>query len=246
MDNKALQKIGYGLYILTCRANGKDNGCIVNTFTRLASSPLTFGVSVNKGSYSCELLLNCGEFNITVLNESAGFDIFKRFGFQSGKNADKFSGLELPRSNNGLYYITENANACFSCRVTNSMDLGSHILFIAEAVDMKVLNDSVETATYSYYQRKIKPQPAAKAAVAKTIWKCSVCGYEHEGADLPADFKCPLCKRPAEAFKKVETVAAPQPVWRCSVCGFEYEGADLPADFICPICKHGAIDFEKI
>ncbi len=247
MDNKALQKIGYGLYILTSRANDKDNGCVVNTFIQLASSPLRFGVSVSKANYSCELLQENGEFNITVLNESAGFETFKRFGFQSGKTVDKFAGMELPRSSNGLYYITENANACFSCRVLNRIDLGSHILFIAEAVDMQLLNKDAETVTYSYYQRKIKPQPAAKTVKAKTVWQCSVCKYEYEceGDDLPADFQCPLCKRPAEAFKKLQTIA-PAAVWRCSVCGFEYEGDDLPADYICPLCKHSAADFVKI
>ena len=246
MDNDALQKIGYGLYVLTCRANDKDNGCIVNTFVQLASSPLRFGVSVSKSNYSCELVDRSGEFNITVLDEGAKFDVFKRFGFQSGKLTDKFTGLELPRTDNGLYYITENANSCFSCRVVERVDLSSHILFIAEAVDMKMLNKDAETATYSYYHRKIKPQPAAKPAAVKTVWQCSICGYEYEGADLPADYKCPLCKRPAEAFKKVEIAVEPQTVWRCSVCGFEYEGAELPADYICPLCKHGAADFVKI
>ena len=248
MDNQALQKIGYGLYILTSRSNGKDNGCVVNTFVQLASSPLRFGVSVSKANYSCELLQESGEFNVTVLDESAGFETFTRFGFQSGKSVDKFSGMELPRSSNGLYYITENANACFSCRVLNSIDLGSHMLFIAEAVDMQLLNKDAETVTYSYYQRKIKPQPAAKVAKAKTVWQCSVCKYEHEydGDELPADFKCPLCKRPAEAFKKIESNIPAAPVWRCSVCGFEYEGAELPADFTCPLCKHSAADFVKI
>ena len=246
MDNKALQKIGYGLYVLTSKADGKDNGCIVNTFVQLASAPLRFGVSVCKDNYSCSLLQTSGEFNITVLDESAGFETFKRFGFQSGKDVNKFSGLELPRTANGLYYVEENANACFSCRVLESIDLGSHILFIAEAVDMKVLNSNAETATYSYYHRNIKPRPAEVKAAAKTVWKCSVCGYEHEAAELPADFKCPLCKRPAEAFKKIETQVEQPVIWRCSVCGYEYEGTELPADFVCPLCKHSAAEFIKI
>ncbi len=246
MDNKALQKIGYGLYVLTSRADGKDNGCIVNTFAQLASSPLRFGVSVCKENYSCGLLQKNGEFNITVLNESAEFETFKRFGFQSGKNTNKFSGLELPRTANGLYYVEENANACFSCRVLDCMDLGSHMLFIAEAVDMQVLNNDAETATYSYYHRHIKPQSPAPAAGAKTVWRCSVCGFEYEGAELPADYRCPLCKRPAEAFKQVEIAGGSQPVWRCTICGFEYEGEELPANYVCPLCKHGAEDFIKI
>ena len=246
MDNNAVQKIGYGLYVLTSRADGKDNGCIVNTFVQLASSPLRFGVSVCKDNYSCSLLQQNGDFNITVLNENAKFETFKRFGFQSGKDVNKFSGLELPRTANGLYYVEENANACFSCRVLERVDLGSHILFIAEAVDMKVLNNNAETATYSFYHKNIKPRPTAPAAAAKILWKCSVCGYEYEGSEMPADYTCPLCKRPAEAFKKVETAVEQPVIWRCSVCGYEYEGAEMPADYVCPLCKHSAADFEKI
>ena len=120
MDNKALQKIGYGLYVLTTRCGNKDNGCIVNTFAQIASEPLLFGVSVSKNNFSCELLKNSMQFNITVLDESVRFEMFKRFGFQSGKTVDKFSGMELPRSSNGLYYIKENANAVFSCRVQSA------------------------------------------------------------------------------------------------------------------------------
>ena len=245
MDNKALQKIGYGLYVLTTRCGNKDNGCIVNTFAQIASEPLLFGVSVSKNNFSCELLKNSMQFNITVLDESVRFEMFKRFGFQSGKTVDKFSGMELPRSSNGLYYIKENANAVFSCRVQSATDLGSHSFFIAAVEDMQVLNDDAETVTYSYYQRNIKPRPPAPAA-AKTIWRCSVCGYEYEGDELPADYTCPLCKRPAEKFEKVVVDTAPKTIWRCSVCDYEYEGDELPADYICPLCKHGAADFVKI
>ena len=227
MNTKALQKIGYGLYVLTTRSNGKDNGCIVNTFTQLSGSPLCLGVSVSKENYTCELIRESKVFNVTVLNESAEFDIFRHFGYQSGKTVDKFSGTELPRSSNGLYYIKENANAVFSCKVLSETDLGSHILFIAQAEDMQLLADDAETVTYSYYQRNIKPQPPVKNSAAKTVWRCSVCGYEHEAETLPEDFTCPLCKRPAEKFTKAVIAPAPKTIWRCSVCNYEYEGEGL-------------------
>ncbi len=246
MDNKALQKIGYGLYVLTTRDGGKDNGCIVNTFAQIAAEPLTFGVSVSKNNYSCELLQASQEFNITVLDESVRFETFKHFGFQSGKNLDKFAGMELPRSRNGLYYIEKNANAYFSCRVQSMTDLGSHMFFVATVEDMQVLDKDAETVTYSYYQRNIKPKPPVKNSAAKTVWRCSVCGYEHEAETLPEDFTCPLCKRPAEKFAKVVIDPAPKTIWRCSVCDYEYEGEELPADYVCPLCKHGAADFIKI
>ena len=252
MDNQALNKIGYGLYILTTRCNGQDNGCIVNTFMQLASSPLRFGVSVSKENLSCGMLSESAQFNITVLDESAEFATFKRFGYQSGRDVNKFSGLELPRTDNGLYYVPNGANACFSCRVLSSSDLGSHVLFIAEAVDMKVLKENAQSVTYAYYQKQIKPAPARPA---KSGWRCTVCGYIHEGDDLPEDFICPLCKHGAADFERItaEESAVPEAVgkkvrtvWKCSVCKYVYENEDLPADFICPLCKRDASKFIKV
>ncbi|MBE6366962.1 MAG: rubrerythrin [Lentisphaerae bacterium] len=250
MDNSALFKIAYGLYVLTVRDQNHDNGCIVNTFSQLASSPLRVGVSVSKENLSCQMVEASGIFNITVLDEAAKFDVFKHFGYQSGKNVDKFAQMELPRSSNGLYYLTEHANSCFSCKVTDKKDLGSHLLFIAEVTDMKLLNDSAETVTYSYYQRMIKPQPAAAAVSG---WRCSVCNYVYEGETLPPDYVCPLCKHGAADFVRITpaaaTPAAPAPAktaWKCQICKYVYEGETLPPDYICPRCKRGAEEFIKI
>ena len=254
MDNKALFKIPYGLYLLTTQSGGKDNGCIVNTFAQLAMTPMRFGISVSKENLSCVMLAESMQFNVTVLAENARFEIFKRFGYQSGKNVDKFAGLDLPRTANGLYYIKENANAVFSCKALSSVDLGSHTLFIAEVTDMQVLSDSAESVTYSYYQSHIKPHPEAPT---KTGWRCTICGYIYEGEELPADYICPLCKHGASDFERIiaEVEAPVVPVarvpetkvqWKCSVCKYVYEGEELPADFICPLCKRDASKFIKI
>jgi len=251
MDNGALFKIGYGLYVLTARADGRDNGCIVNTFAQLASSPLRVGVSVCKENLTCSMIEKTLEFNVTVLDENSKFDVFKHFGYQSGKTVNKFDGRELPRSNNGLYYLTENANSCFSCRVIDSVDLNSHRLFIAEVTDMQVLSDKCETVTYAYYQRNIKPQAAP---AEKSGWRCKICGYMYEGEDLPADFVCPLCKHGAEDFEYVGIQAAAVEEiktlnkWQCSVCKYVYESEDneLPEGFTCPLCKKPATVFKKI
>jgi len=251
MNNQALNKIGYGLYILTARCGGQDNGCIVNTFIQLASSPLRFGVSVSKENLSCGMLQKSAEFNITVLDESAQFETFKRFGYQSGRDVNKFDGLELPRSANGLYYTVDNANAYFSCRVLSSEDLGSHVLFIAEATDMQVLKKNAQTVSYEYYQKHIKPAPARPA---KSGWRCTVCGYMYEGETLPENYICPLCKHGAADFvREIAEEASAAPVaakkvktaWKCSVCKYVYEGETLPVDFICPLCKRDASKFIK-
>ena len=132
--------------------------------------------------------------------------------------------------------------------------MGSHTFFIAEVTDMKVLSNSAESVTYSYYQSHIKPQPEA---AKKTGWRCTICGYIYEGEELPADFTCPLCKHGASDFERIvaEVEAAPVPVakapaaknkWQCSVCKYIHEGEELPADFVCPLCKRDASKFIKI
>ncbi len=105
-------------------------------------------------------------------------------------------------SENGLYYITEGTNAYISATVEQTIDLGSHTMFIASVDDMDVLS-AVPSATYAYYQSSIKPRPEEKASAGKTVWRCTVCGYVYEGEELPADFVCPICKHPASDFEKV-------------------------------------------
>ncbi len=203
MNNKAMYKISYGLYVLSVNDNGKDNACIINTAVQVASEPNTISVSVNKANYTCELLQKTGVFTVSVISQKANFDLFKRFGFQSGRTVDKFKDFSATkRLNNGTLLITEGTNAYLCGKVTASYDLGSHILFTASLTDMDVI-DEAPSATYDYYQNNIKPKPTTTAT--KTVWRCTVCGYEYEGEDLPDDFICPLCKHPKDDFEKITT-----------------------------------------
>lgn len=205
MNKKAMYKLSYGLFVLTSRLKGKDSGCIINTAGQVTSEPNRISIAVNKANFTHDLVKAGGSFNISILSEDAGFDLFRRFGFQSGRTADKFADFDgLKRSSNGLYYITAGTNAYISAEVEQSIDLGSHTLFIASVKDMEVLSD-VPSATYDYYQSSIKPKPEAPAAGGKTQWRCTVCGYVYEGEELPADFVCPLCKHPASDFEKVSS-----------------------------------------
>lgn len=203
MDNKAFYNIGYGLYVLTAREGGKDNGCIVNTVMQVTTEPPRVIVAVNKSNYTHDMISRTGLFNASVLSESVTFEEIKRFGFQSGAAADKFADFKhATRGNNGLLALDGTfANAVFECRLTDTVDFSTHTLFIAEPTDARVLSD-MPTCTYSYYQQNIKPKPEAKKS-EKTIWRCTVCGYEYEGETLPPDFICPLCKHPASDFEKV-------------------------------------------
>lgn len=215
MDKKAIYNLTYGLFILSVNQDGRDNGCIINTATQVTSEPNRISIAVNKANYTHKLLSDTGVFNISVISEAADFELFKRFGFQSGETANKFEGFaDYKKGTNGVAYITKGTNAYISAQVTASHDLGTHTLFIADVTDMEVLS-SVPSATYSYYQSHIKPKPQAVGTTdeGKTIWRCSICGYEYVGDVLPADYVCPLCKHPASDFEKItkereEVVAA--------------------------------------
>lgn len=203
MDNKALYRIGYGLYVLTAREGGKDNGCIVNTVMQVTSDPLRLVVAVNHANYTNGMIARTGKFNVSVLNENVTFDVFKRFGFASGKDTDKFEGFGYARrgENDVLYADAPFVNAVFECGVTDMTEFSTHTLFIAEPTNAFVLNDA-PTCTYDYYRKNVKPapQPVVKG---KTVWRCTICGYEYEGDELPEGFVCPLCKHPASDFVKV-------------------------------------------
>lgn len=202
MDKKAMYNLTYGLFVLTSCSGGKDSGCIINTAGQVTSTPNRISIAVNKENFTHNLVLESGKFNLSILSEEASFATFQHFGFQSGRTVDKFDGYTAcKRSENGLYYITEGTNSYISATVEQTIDLGTHTLFIAAVDDMEVLSPA-PSASYAYYQSSIKPKPEQKASQGKTVWRCTVCGYIYEGEELPADYICPLCKHPAADFVK--------------------------------------------
>lgn len=200
MNTNALFKIGYGLYILSCHENGKDNACIVNTVMQVTSNPCKIAICVNRNNYTCTMLKNTRKFNVSILDEEAEFEIFKHFGYQSGKDVDKFLNfIHTKRTPNGVLYITKNTNAYLSAWVQDEIDLDTHVMFIAQLVDAEILSEK-PTVTYDFYQKNIKPKPEATASKG---WRCKICGYVYEGEDLPSDFICPICKHGAIDFEKI-------------------------------------------
>lgn len=201
MNPKALFNIPYGLYLLTARENGKDNGCIINTVMQVSENPTHICISVSKNNLTHDMILRTRAFNVSTISTSASFDLFRHFGMQSGRAADKFAEYpDTARSANGLLYSTAHTNAYFSAKVTMYLDLGSHTLFIGELTGAELLSEEA-TCTYGYYQSSIKPKPAP-ASGGKTTWTCTVCGYVHEAEELPDDFICPLCKHGKDDFEK--------------------------------------------
>ena len=205
MDKKAMYKLSYGLFVLTAKEGEKDNGCIINTAIQAASTPNQMSICVNKANDTHDMIMRTGEFTVSVISQRASFDLFKHFGFQTGREVNKFADFTAcDRGQNGIYYITEGTNAYISVKVAKTEDLGSHTMFIGEITDMEVLSGDA-SATYEYYMNYIKPKPqeAGKTEDGQTIWRCTICGYEYVGEELPEDFICPLCKHPASDFEKV-------------------------------------------
>ncbi len=198
MDNKALYKIGYGLYVITSSDGIKDNGMICNTVTQVASDPLLISVSINKANYSHDLIKKTGKMNVHAISEVAPFELFKRFGFVSGRDVDKFNHDLMVRTDNGLPLVTTYTNSVICLNVRDYVDLGSHGLFICTVEDAKVFSDK-ETMSYAFYQKNVKPKTQPK----KKGYVCKICGYVYEGDELPDDFICPICKHPASDFEKL-------------------------------------------
>ena len=199
MDPAAFFKLSYGLFVLTAREGEKDNGCIINTTQLLTDTPKRITIAVNKQNLTHDMILRTGVFNVSVLTEKVPFKVFQHFGFQSGRDTDKFAGWEGPRSANGLCYLPEYTNALLSGRVISTADYGTHTLFVAEVTEARILSEE-PSVTYSYYFQHIKPKPQPQAEQKKGF-VCKICGYVYEGDTLPEDFVCPLCKHGAADFE---------------------------------------------
>lgn len=198
-DMSALFNIGYGLYVVTSNDGTKDNGLIVNTVTQVTNSPNRIAVCINKQNYSHHVIKQTGVMNVNCLSVEAPFKVFETFGFQSGRNVDKFAGCEPMHSDNGLVFLPKYINSFMSLKVEDYVDLDTHGMFICSITEARVISDK-ETMTYTYYQNNVKPKPETEG---KKGWVCKICGYVYEGEELPEDFICPLCKHGASDFEPI-------------------------------------------
>ena len=203
MDNKALYKLSYGVFMLASKVGDKKNGCITNTCMQVASNPPRIAISSITTNYTCDLIKESGLFTLSMLDVTTVFDTIKNFGFQSGRDVDKFKYLSVPVDANGIPYLDKSVCAVLSGKVVSSQDLGSHMLFVAEVTDAKILSQN-PPLTYADYQERVKPKREASQENRKIIaWRCRICGYVHESSELPADFACPLCGHGADDFEPV-------------------------------------------
>jgi flavin reductase (DIM6/NTAB) family NADH-FMN oxidoreductase RutF len=197
-DMTALFNIGYGLYVVTSNDGTKDNGLIVNTVSQVTDSPNRVAVTINKRNYSHHVIKQTGVLNVNCLDITAPFDVFQRYGFQSGRTVDKFVGIQELRSDNGLRFLPQHINSFMSLKVESYLDLGSHGMFICSVTEARVMGNK-DTMTYTYYQQNVKPKPETD----KKGYVCKICGWVYEGSELPEDLVCPLCKHGAADFEPI-------------------------------------------
>lgn len=207
MNKKALYDFSYGVYILTTKDGGRDVGCVANSAMQVTSGNPTFAVSVNHDNYTCECIKKSGVFALSVLPESFPAEIIGTFGFKSGRDTYKFSGVDSIEK--GGVAVLSKAKSYIVCTVEESLETETHTVFLGRVREADVFSDD-PPMTYDYYHRVIKGKAPKNAPTyrseenssAKDKWVCTICGYETEADELPENFTCPICSVPKNLFKK--------------------------------------------
>ena len=234
MKIEAFFNISYGLYIISSAAEGKKNGFIGNTVFQVTATPAQIAIGCNKDNFTSSIIRKSGMYSISVLKQSVKPDIIGTFGYNSGKDIDKFADIEYFETENSTPVVTEDCLAWFECKVVKEVDVGTHILFIAEVIENDVIATDDEPMTYSYYH-KVKNGLAPKNA--------------------------PTYVDPELLKKEKEDTAGGMQKYRCLVCGHIYDPAEgdadsgiapgtpfeeLPDDWACPSCGASKDMFEPV
>ena len=221
---EALFKISYGLYIVSSGNKQKGNGFISNTFFQVTAEPPRFASCCNKDNYTASLIQQTGAFSVSVIHTETDPEIISRFGYKTGKNIDKLQGLHVKYGETGVPIVLNDCIAFMECKVIQTIDVGTHYIFIAELLHSEILDGLKEPLTYAYY-RQIRKGSAPKNAPTYI-----------DKSKLEAN---PL----ATDYKRFE----------CTACGYIYDEAeeairfeDLPDDWICPVCGSEKSDFIEI
>lgn len=234
-----MNNITYGVFVLTTKTN-RHNGCIINTLVQVTNNPNQISITINKDNYTTKMIKESGSFNVSILDSTTTFDLIKRFGFSSGENQDKFEGFTCYKlSSNGIRYITQSTNAYISAKVTNVVDLGTHVTIFAQVTETGTITDR-ESLTYADYHKRVKP----KLEVKKGVYVCRICGFVHEGDNLPADFVCPICKHGAMDFEfrtPVQELVIKKKFY-CPNCD-RIEESDMP-NLKCSVCGSEMMEIE--
>ena len=207
MDRKAFNTLNYGISLVGAAAEGKRNGCVVNSLHQATSStPYKFTVTMNKSNETTKTILKAGSFAATVLSRECPKELINQFGYKSGRVGDKFTAYEVGTDEAGNPYVKDHALARISCRVVEQLDLGSYLLFVGEVTEAEVLGEGIGLALDDFKTRGCSTPPAA--TVYRTLegnegWKCTICGYVAEKETLPEGYQCPLCRANRDKFVKL-------------------------------------------
>ena len=227
MNTKALYKLGYGLYVVTSRKGSQLNGQIANTVFQITSEPPTIAVSINKNNLTHEFITESKVLAVSVLSQDTPLSFIGHFGFKSGRDIDKLSGINYKIGETGAPAVTDNTLAYLEAKVTKEVDVGTHTIFIGELVGAEVIKEG-EPMTYAYYQqvkRGTTPKTAPsyveekKEAPRMPKYKCKVCGYVYDPElgdpdggikpgtpfeKIPDDWTCPVCGAAKTEFERME------------------------------------------
>ncbi|MCX6229412.1 MAG: flavin reductase [Bacteroidia bacterium] len=233
MNPESYFKISYGLYLVTTQAGNKKGGYVANTLFQVTANPPQFAISCSKENYTTGLIKESGVFGFSILSDKATTSLVANFGYKSGRDFDKFAGVNYFKGKTGVPIITDSSVAWFECKVTSSYEVGTHVIFIGEVVDNGSIDEKMKSLTYTYYREVLK-------------------GYSPKNAPTYIE-KANVETLFADQKKSLE-------VWQCQLCHYEYEEEkgdpisgiqpgtlfiDLPDDWLCPICGVGKLMFEK-
>lgn len=214
VNKKALFNMSYGVYVVSTLDKERPTGCIANSVMQITSEPSTIAVSINHANYTNACIEKTGKFGVSILTEQSDRGLIGTFGFQSGKDTNKFEGIESI-TEEGIPVV---ADACsyIVCKVIDKMETATHTVFLGEVIAADVLKEEMPM-TYAYYHNVVKGKspknaPTYIAEAADVVekqekkWVCSICGYEYKGEipfeEVPEEFVCPICKQPKSVFAK--------------------------------------------
>lgn len=218
MNPFAFRNLSYGVYVISTLDGERPTGCTANSAMQITSEPASIAVSINHNNYTNSCIEKSGKFAISILSEQSDPGIIGTFGFQSGRDCNKFDSVSY-RTVEGLP-VVEDACAYIVCQVVDKMETETHTVFLGKVIDADTLKND-PAMTYAYYHSVVKGKSPKNAPTyikeeeaeevaeeKKTTYICSICGYVYEGEtpfeELPEDWKCPICKQPKSVFKKSE------------------------------------------
>jgi len=226
LNPKTLYKISYGLYVITSKKGNRFNGQVANTVFQISNNPATIAVSINKQNLTNEFIKDSRLFVVSILSQETPLSLIGQFGFKTGREVDKFEGVNYEPGKSGVPYLIDNILAYLEAEVIQEVDAGTHNIFIGKITNAEVLKEGTPM-TYAYYHQikrgsvpKTAPTFVEKQAERKAKmdnYVCTVCGYVYDPAvgdpennvppetpfeKLPEDWVCPICGVGKEEFKK--------------------------------------------